>query len=448
MVPPLGGGGGYRQHLDYDEPLESAVLGVCLIEPQSFGTIYTLLTQECFYTQANAQVYAAMNTLWEKGAPVDLLTLSRELYDNNITEIRGYPTAYYLTSLTKDIVNSAHLQHWCLMLRELAARRMMISLTSTRFSGDDVITHAEHIQQQIKQALDIRATDDWLDASAAALALTKHMDDAQNKDRIGVSTTFHSIDKINGGFRPGQLVVIGARPSVGKSALMGAIATQAAMHGTPTGVISLEMPAADLFGRMVSADTHIPFTDIDRNRITEDDQRTYIYQSITRPAGLPLWFSDTAQVNIHDIRAKAEKLKRRHGLGLLIIDYLQLIEETTTTATRNREQNISAISRGLKMLAMNLGIPVIALSQLNRESEARAHKRPSMADLRESGAIEQDADIIMLLHRDWRCGITTDAHGHSTEHQADLLIPKWRNGTPLDLKLHFHPHTMRFEERT
>ena len=437
---------GFTQHLDYDAQLEASVLGICLIEPQAFGTVYTILGETCFYTQAHLQVYHAMCTLWESGAPVDLLTLSRELYNNNITEIRGYNTAYFLTSLTAHVTSSAHLQHWCLMLRELAARRMMISLTSTRFNGDDVIEAAEHIQQQLKQALDIRATDDWLDASAAALALTKHMDEATPGKQVGISTTFKSIDKINGGFRPGQLIVIGARPSVGKSALMGAIATHAALQGTPTGIISLEMPAADLFGRMVSADSEIPFSDIDRNRITEDSQRTYIYNTITRLAELPLWFSDTTQVNIHDIRAKAEKLKRRHGLGLLIIDYLQLIEETTLHGQRNREQNISAISRGLKMLAMNLGIPVIALSQLNRESEARAHKRPSMADLRESGAIEQDADIIMLLHRDWRCGITTDAHGHSTEHQADLLIPKWRNGTPLDLKLRFDAHIMRFEE--
>jgi replicative DNA helicase len=170
-----------------------------------------------------------------------------------------------------------------------------------------------------------------------------------------------------------------------------------------------------------------------------------MHQHLQQLATLPIWFSERTQVNIHDIRARAEKLQRTHGLGLLIIDYLQLVEESS--GNRSREQGISAISRGLKMLAMNLDIPVIALSQLNRESENRANKRPSMSDLRESGAIEQDADVVMLLHRDWRCHILTDAEGNSTEHQADMIIAKWRNGITLDLKLHFDPQTMTFSER-
>lgn len=263
----------FHQHLDYDPQLEASVLGVCLIEPQAFGTVYTILGEACFYTQAHLQVYQAICALWEAGSPVDLLTLSRELYNQGTTEIRGHNTAYFLTRLTADVTSSAHLYHWCLLLRELAAKRMMISLTSTRFAGDDVITAAEHIQEQIREALDIRTTDDWLDASTAALALTKQMDEATEHGSLSrpcgrVSTTFPTVDKINGGFRPGQLVVIGARPSVGKSALMGAIATQAARNGTPTGVISLEMPAADLFGRIVSAETGIPFCDIDRGLAT------------------------------------------------------------------------------------------------------------------------------------------------------------------------------------
>lgn len=428
----------------YNTEIERSVLGICTLEPTAFSSIYGLLTEECFFAHEHAQVFHAMTQLWESGAPIDLLTLSDELYKQGIATIRGDNTAYYLAQLSKDVVTSAHLHHWCLLLRELAAKRLMQQLTTSGYSGDDVVAVAEQIQTALRKALEVRSSDDWLDASSAAIALTTHMDEAKHKKLIGISTTFPQIDKINGGFRPGQLVVIGARPSVGKSALMGSIAATAAQQGIHTGIISLEMPAKDIFGRMVSADSGQSFSDIDRNRL-EEAQRAYIYNSITALSALPLWFSDTTQVTIHDIRARAEKLKRRHGLGLLIIDYLQLIEEATTN-NRNREQNISQISRGLKMLAMNLDIPVIALSQLNRESENRANKRPTMADLRESGAIEQDADIIMLLHRDWRCGITTDALGHSTETQADLLIPKWRNGIPLDLKLNFEPHTMKFSE--
>lgn len=436
---------GFQQHTDYDEAMERSVLGVCLLEPEAFGSVYGTLTPDCFYKPTHHQVYDAMHTLWQSGQPVDLLTLTRQMYDSKLLQLDGDNTAYYLTRLMQDVVNSAHLHQWCRSLRSLAARRRLITLTSSGLHSDDIYTTATHIQEQLQQALEVHQPDEWINTGTAAKALTEHMDAVKGKEMIGISTTFRSIDKMNGGFRPGQLVVIGARPSVGKSALMGAIATEAARQGNSVGIISLEMPAQDLFGRILSYDSKVAFSEIDRNRLRDDTDRRNMHGSMQSLATLPIWFSERTQVNIHDIRARAEKLKRSHGLKLLIVDYLQLVEENTS-GNRSREQGISAISRGLKMLAMNLEIPVIALSQLNRESENRAHKKPTMADLRESGAIEQDADIIMLLHRDWRCGIHTDAHGNSTERQADLIIAKWRNGSVTDIKLTFDPQTMRFGE--
>lgn len=435
----------FKKHIDHDPDLERAVLGVCTLEQAAFGSVYGMLTAECFFTHEHLEVYNAMEQLWKDGHPVELLSLSRTLYERGINTLGGHNTTFFLTQLSRDVVNTAYLQRWCMQLRELAARRTMITLTSSGLRGDDVNATAQQIQQAIQKALEIKTADDWQDAAHAGHALMQHMDAVQGQEMIGISTTFPQIDKLNGGFRPGQLIIIGARPSVGKSALMGSIAIQAAKEGRRVGVISLEMPAKDIFGRMVSADSGAPFTAIDRNRIYEEQQRKDVHQSINTLSALPISFSDGTQVNIHDIRAKAEQLKRRHGLDLLILDYLQLVDELPGNS-RSREQGISQISRGLKMLAMTLEIPVIALSQLNRESEHRANKRPSVADLRESGAIEQDADIIMLLHRDWRCGIYTDAQGQSTEHQADLIVAKWRNGTPMDLKLHFTPGLMKFSE--
>lgn len=222
------------------------------------------------------------------------------------------------------------------------------------------------------------------------------------------------------------------------------MAIGAAKQGYKVGILSLEMDAKDIFGRMVSRETGVPFADMDRHGLTGADRQRHVSGVINRMAELPIFFSDTAQCTIHEIRAKAEQLKQRHGLDMLLLDYLQLVEETDKY--RSREQGIAQISRGLKMLAMNLQMPVIALSQLNRESEHRADKRPTMADLRESGAIEQDADIVMILHRDWRVGRTHNADGSSTENEADLLIYKWRNGTPADLKLSFEAETMKFSE--
>lgn len=435
----------YRIQRDFDPELEQSVLGVCLVEPRAFSSVYSLLTDECFHVPEHLTVFKAIEEVWEHGAPVDLLTVARKLNDKGAAVIGGTHPADYLLRFTATVVSSAHLQHWCLLLRELAAKRMMIALQNNAYDeAMDVLEAAEEIQKALQQALEVRTTNDWVDASTAALRLSDHMDEVQGQELIGISTTFASIDRENGGLRKGQLIVLGARPSVGKSALMGSIATHAASRGSKVGIISLEMPAQDIFGRMVSSESRVPFSDIDRGRVQENAERNAVYHSMNQLAGLPIYFSDATGVTIYDIRAKAEQLKRTHGLDMLIIDYLQLIEEVE--GSRSREQAVSQISRGLKMIAMNLQIPVLALSQLNRESEHRANKQPSMADLRESGAIEQDADIIMLLHRDWRVGKYEDEQGNSTEHQADLLIPKWRNGTTMNLKLHFDAELMRFTE--
>lgn len=436
---------GYRRHIDYDETLERSVLGVCTIEPGAFGRIYGHLGEDCFYNTAHRTVYTAMQALWQQGSPVDLLTLTRHLYHSGIHTLGDSNTAYYLTLLTADVVNSAHLPHWCTLLRQLAARRRLITLTSSGLCNDDVDDTLALLRHQLDEAT-TTTPGDWIDAPAATRALSTSMDEAATQQMHGISTTFRTIDNQNGGLRPGQLAILGARPSVGKSALAAAIAIEAARQGHPTGIISLEMQAHELMGRLLSRETRIPHRTIDRNLITTPEGRNTLHHAMQALAALPLWFADSAQLTIHDIRARAEKLKRNHHLGLLVVDYLQLVQEPHNT-NRSREQGISAISRGLKMLAMELQIPVLALSQLNRESENRANKRPTMADLRESGAIEQDADIVMLLHRDWRSGITTDPHGSSTEDQADLFIAKWRNGATFDLRLHFDPLTMTFTER-
>lgn len=435
---------GYTPYIDYDTELEKHVLGVCLSMPRTFAVVHGVLTVDCFYEEEHRLIFSAMYDVWQYGEPVDLVTVSRRLYSSKIVTLKKENTGYYLASLTYSVVGNAHLHHWCLKLRELAARRLMIQLTSTRFNGVDVLEGAEQIHHSLQQMLTVRHASDWQDASATAVDLMQHIDKVLNKEEVGITTGFPTLDRLNGGFRPGQLVVIGARPSVGKSALMGGMAIEAARGGKKVGILSLEMDAKDIFGRMVSRETNVPFADMDRHGLTGNQRQAYVSGVINKLAELPLYFSDTAQCTIHDIRAKAEQLKQRHGLDMLLLDYLQLVEEGDKY--RSREQGVSQISRGLKMLAMNLEIPVIALSQLNRESEHRADKRPTMADLRESGAIEQDADIVMILHRDWRAGITQHADGSSTEHDADLLIYKWRNGSPADLKLRFEAETMKFSE--
>jgi replicative DNA helicase len=429
---------GYQPYTHYDTAMERSVLAACVEVDGVFGSTHGLLTEDCFYHADNKQVYKAMHTLWQQGSPIDMLLVAQHFYSKGITQLGGINVAQYLLLLDDAKHNRAHLQQWCLMLRELAARRTLVTLTSSGLPNDDILVSATQLQQSISKAIDIHTADDWATAQQTAQQVQQHMADAQQEKEQGISTTIKRIDDLNGGFRAGQLVVLGARPSVGKSALAGSIALAAAKQGHKVGFLSLEMPGRDILMRMISIESEMAFQRIDNGKC-----EPRVQQAIESVSQLPLYFSDGGSMTIHDIRAKAEQLHRTHGLDLLILDYLQLVDEVDTRS-RSREQGVSQISRGLKTLAMQLQIPVIALSQLNRESEHRNNKRPTLADLRESGAIEQDADIVLLLHRDHRSGILTDSTGHCTKEQADLTVAKWRNGITHDVKLHFNPALMLF----
>ena len=432
-----------RPYIDHNKDIECHVLGECLLTEAAFSAVQHLLSPACFYNEGCLQVYHALCHVWRNGYPVDTLSVTQHLYQSGTEAIDGISTAAFVTLLTDDCVPTTHLPLRCVQLRELAARRALLSIANGGIDCDgDVVETATQLQQLLTDAMQVRTVNDWHNAGTAAEDLCRYLEQGHHDDDNSISTTFATIDQLNGGLRPGQLVVLGARPAMGKSALAGGIALAAALSGRQVGFVSMEMPARELFTRMVSHHTNTNYKSIERPRPGHTEKLT---QQVRGMAALPLYFTDTANLTIHDIRAKAEQLRNTTGLHLLIVDYLQLIAEHADSR-RSREQNISAISRGLKMIAMNLQIPVIALSQLNRESEHRSTKRPTLADLRESGAIEQDADIVLLLHRDHRSGIEYDALGNSTATQADLIIAKWRNGSCFDLKLHFNPETMRFGE--
>jgi replicative DNA helicase len=432
-----------QPYLDYNTTLEQHILAACILYNGVYVQVHHLLSVDCFYDGSTQQVYEAMVQVWQHGMEVDVMSVTQQLYTKGATALSGISPAAYVSTLVDDALPAANVIQWCIQLRELAARRAIIRITQTQLTGD-VVTLATEMQELLTNAMRVRTPNDWLDSSHAAHLLCEQIENSQLHDDYGIATTFTTIDKTNGGLRPGQLVVLGARPAMGKSAMAGGIALAAAQAGKQVGFVSMEMPAQELFARMVSHHTGNNFKMIET---PPDGQIDNVLQKVRTLAGLPLHFADDANLTIHDIRARAQQLKHQHGLDLLIVDYLQLIAEHGDSK-RSREQQISAISRGLKMIAMSLQIPVIALSQLNRESEHRSNKRPTLADLRESGAIEQDADIVMLLHRDYRSGIEHDAQGNSTATQADLMIVKWRNGSCFDLKLHFNPETMRFGEQS
>lgn len=427
--------------LHHNTQIERAILGHCLLNGACFATVAASLGVDAFYDPSLQAVYQAMQQVWAEGHIPDVLLTTHRLRTTRPTMPCGAAPAYFTATLLANAQhgNTPQLPAWCAILQQLAAKRTLIAITSSGYSGDDVLADAAALQARLTTLATGMGAGAWTDVRTATRQLTALLD-APPSTLPTISTTLPLADDANGGLQPGQLVVLGARPGVGKSALMGAIALKAAMSGHPTAIMSLEMPVTDVLARMYSAHSRIPLRAI----MQRDGCATTLTKSIEAVTNAPLWIQAPPAITTHQLRATAHQLHRTGGLRLLIVDYMQLITEPRATAQRSREQGVSAISRALKALAMELEIPVIALSQLNRASEHRADKRPQLSDLRESGAIEQDADIVLLLHRDWNSGIHTNTQGNSTEHHAHLQIAKWRNGRTLNIPLGWDGETLRF----
>jgi replicative DNA helicase len=289
---------------------------------------------------------------------------------------------------------------------------------------------------------------DWYDMAELSMGLMKHQENLAANPEAYIKTGIRDLDEKNGGFFPGNVIVIGARPGAGKSAFMGQLSVNMARAGKKVGIISLEMSNNEIAGRLSALDTDMDFQRIYRGLFQDENEKVRFYDRLARStSNLPIFVSDTTRVSTVDIRAKADKLKAKQGLDFLFIDYLQLIS-SDQPKNKTRENIISETSRAVKIMAKELNIPIAILCQLNRESTKRQgdSRYPQLSDLRESGAIEQDADVVMFIHRDWVVGITQDADGNSTENQADLIVRKWRNAEPnLHIPLEFDGPKMAFK---
>jgi replicative DNA helicase len=424
------------------------VLGVILLERDGFARSIGLVEPVHFYTEFHAALYELMGRMHEEGYGIDILTTAHRMRREGIHNGPNESTEYTIVSLASDVVSSGHLEDWCLMLRELYIEREMLRIRTTAGTGDgDAITNALAIQELLGNALKINTTNDWRDMSEVMLSLAAHREMVKDKIMLGVPTGIRTLDEITAGLQKTQLVVLAARPSVGKSAFATGIAVHAAQQGHTVGIISLEMPEEQIGGRIAAIYTDIEFWRIYRNiqRDAEEEQR--VLDALPNIAGLPIYISDKTSVTGSAIRAKAEMLKRKRGLDLLIIDYLQLIETDNNKSNDNREREVAKLSRSLKKLAMVLQIPIVILCQLNRESEKDGKsKAPRMAQIRESGAIEQDADLVMLLDYPYRRGDTTDEAGESTEGKAFINLEKNRNGETKIIPIAFEPELIKFYE--
>lgn len=436
----------YRNGIHYDKSLEDAVIGICLLEASAHFKFMPLLESDLFYQQDCKVIFDAISSMYSAGHQIDLLTITHYLRTKGVLEIESLPVSYALVKKCENVVSSGHIETWCVILRELYAERKMLEIRATAGEQEgDAIDNALRIKSMIEKVLSVKSTDDWHDMSQVMISLSQHRELVKGKEMLGIATGFNTFDRITAGLQPTQMVVLGARPSVGKTAFIGAIANNIAKQGYSVGIISLEMPEEQIGGRLASIYSDIEFWRIYRNRHADAMEERRLMEAMSDMAGLPIHISTKTDVNASAIRSKAEKLKKRKGLDVLIIDYLQLIEGEGKEG--NREREVAKLSRALKLMAMDLKICVIVLCQLNRESEKMGvGKKPKMSQIRESGAIEQDADIVMMLHRDWKIGVIADENGNSTERQAHIIVEKNRNGETMEIKIGFDPWTMRFYE--
>lgn len=424
-------------HFSYN--LEAAVLGASMLEATAFGRTYGILKQDMFYYDATKTVYTAIESLYAQGLPIDILTVvDKVVAGMGILELGGGNAAYYVTKLTNEVISSAHIEYHCLILKRMWMEREITKLVNGRVSLEgDVTNKIIQLQTAIR---DINIGDyskEWYDMSELMFDLLKHQENVKETPNLLIKTGIKELDHKNGGFFPGNLIVIGARPGAGKSAFMGQLAMNMARNGKKVGIISLEMNNNEIAGRLAALDTGIDFQTIYRNLFVDEKQQERFYAQVSSVTlNLPIFVSDKTRVNTIDIRAKVDKLKARQGIDFLFIDYLQLVS-ADQAKNKTRENVISEISRSCKIMAKELEIPICILCQLNRESMKRQgeNRYPQLSDLRESGAIEQDADVVLFIHRDWVVGVTKDENDESTENKADLIVRKWRNAEP---NLHFH----------
>ncbi|MEP6584210.1 MAG: replicative DNA helicase [Ginsengibacter sp.] len=436
--------------------LEEAVLGAIMLEKNAFDVIIEILKPECFYVEANQRIFRAMQGLQQKNSPIDLLTVVEELRFREEIDIIGGP--FYVTKLTNSVVSSANIETHARIVLQKFIQRELIRI-SGEIIGDayedstDVFDLLDEAETKLFEITNNHLRKDYASIDTVLVKTIQRIEDLRTRqDEItGVPTGFRSIDHITYGWQPSDLIVLAARPSVGKTAFALNLARNAALHPTkPTvvGFFSLEMSAGQLVQRILSAESEIWLEKIARGRLEEHEMKQLYKKGIERLASAPIHIDDSAALNIFELRAKCRRLKNKHNVGLIIIDYLQLMSGAGENRNSNREQEISRISRDLKGLAKELNIPIIALSQLSREVEKRkeGNKMPQLSDLRESGAIEQDADMVMFLYRPEYYDITSNELGESNKGETHVRIAKHRNGQLDTIKLKALLHIQKFVE--
>ncbi len=435
--------------------LERSVLGAMLIDKRGVDEVIDILEPLNFYLPEHQEIYSAIIELFQAGDPIDILTVSNKLRTRGtLKPVGGH---YYLVELSNLVATAAHIEYHARIILQMYVKRRLIEISgeiSEKAFDDevDVLNLLDEAEKKIFEVSQGSLKKGSVGISSVVTDVKKQLEELAKQEGLsGIPTGFNILDEYTSGWQNGDLIIVAARPGMGKTAFVLTMARNIAVdHNIPVAIFNLEMTSAQLIKRLFSIETKIPAEKFRSGKLSEAEW-TLLNNKMDLISNAPIYINDSSMLSIFDIRAQARRMKSQFDIQLLVIDYLQLVHaQTGGKQNFNREQEISTISRNLKSLAKELDIPVIALSQLSRKVEERkdaaGHKRPQLSDLRESGAIEQDADIVSFIYRPEYYKIETWEDDTPTENQAEFIIAKHRNGKTGNIRLRFDPQFGRFSD--
>jgi replicative DNA helicase len=433
--------------------MEEAVLGALMIEKDALSAVADILKPDSFYKEAHQRIYSAILNLFVNSEPIDLLTVTSKLRSTGELELIG--GASYITELTSKVNSAANIEYHARIISQAAIKRELITISSEiqkeAFEDTtDVFRLLDKTEQALFQISESNIKKNYADMSALMRQALEELDQKKNnKDGLtGVPSGFSSLDRLTSGWQKTELIILAARPGMGKTAFVVSSLRNAAVEfNMPVAIFSLEMSSVQLVNRLISAEAEIDSEKIRKGNLAPHEW-AQIHHRISRLTNAPIFIDDTPALSILELRAKCRRLKAQHDIQMIVIDYLQLMSgDTGGKANGNREQEIASISRSLKNLAKELDVPVIALSQLSRAVETRGgEKRPQLSDLRESGSIEQDADMVLFLYRPEYYGITQDETGNSVAGIGEVIVAKNRGGSLDTVQLRFIGKYTKFSD--
>lgn len=423
--------------------LEQAVLGALMLEKDALTDVVDVLRPDSFYNEKHKAIYQAILDLFSNSDPIDLLTVTDKLRRNGQLEMAGGP--FYITQLTSKVNSASNIEYHARIVTEMSIKRDLIKISGeiqqeAYEETSDVFDLLDKTQSSIFEVSENNVRKNYEDMQTIMMQAIKELEIRKDQEDglTGVPSGLDNLDKITNGWQPSDLVIIAARPAMGKTAfILSCVRNAAVDHGKACAVFSLEMSNVQLVNRLICAEAELDSDKIKKGNLS-DHEWIQLHTRIKKLTEAPIFIDDTPGLSILDLRAKCRRLKTQHDIQMVVIDYLQLMTGGGShKGGGNREQEIAAISRSLKGIAKELAIPVIALAQLSRAVESRPDKKPQLSDLRESGSIEQDADQVMFLYRPEYYGLTEDEEGNPTQGMGFVIIGKNRHGSLEDVPLRF-----------